>query len=106
MFRNHRSMTVLQAAHESPTISHLAQLASESLARLKCIEGLLPKTLVKSITAGPIDGTEWCLILENNAAAAKLRQLAPALKAHLRIKGYGVTSIRLRVQDSSSQQKS
>jgi hypothetical protein len=102
MIRNHRSVTALQAAHESPTLAHLAGLANESSARLKSIQGLIPKSLLGSIKAGPIDGTVWCLILENNAVAAKLRQLMPALQAHLRSKGWEVTSIRLKVQMSSS----
>lgn len=101
MIRNHRSVTALQAAHESPALAHLALLAAESSARLKSIESLVPKPLLKSIQAGPIDGTVWCLILENNAVAAKLRQLMPALEAHLRSKGWEVTAIRLKVQMSS-----
>jgi hypothetical protein len=40
----------------------------------------------------------WCLILDNNAAAAKIRQLLPALQSHLRVKGWEVNSIRLKVQ--------
>lgn len=35
---------------------------------------------------------------ENNAAAAKLRQVLPAFAAHLRVKGWDVTEIRLRIQ--------
>ncbi|TAF88088.1 MAG: hypothetical protein EAZ54_00290 [Curvibacter sp.] len=103
MMKNHRSVTALQAAQESPTLSHLAHLAGESTARLKSLEGLIPQTLRKSIKAGPIDGTVWCLILDNNAVAAKLRQLMPSLQAHLRSKGWEVTSIRLKVQMSSPQ---
>jgi hypothetical protein len=101
MIRNHRSVSALQAAHESPTLSHFAALAKESNARLKSLEGLIPGVLLKNIKAGPIDGSTWCLLLDNNAVAAKLRQLMPALQAHLRSKGWEVTSIRLKVQMSS-----
>lgn len=101
MIRNHRSVTALQAAHESPTLAHFANLANESSARLESIQGLIPKSLLSSIKAGPIDGTVWCLLLENNAVAAKLRQLMPALQVHLIAKGWEVTSIRLKVQMSS-----
>ena len=100
--KNHRSLSALQAAQESPALAHLAQLAAESRARLQSLEGLLPRTLMKSIQAGPIEGGTWCLILENNAVAAKLRQLMPAVQAHLRSKGWEVTSIRLKVQMTSS----
>jgi hypothetical protein len=45
-----------------------------------------------------VDGTSWCLLVTGNAAAAKLRQLLPALQAHLRSRGWEVNSIRLKVQ--------
>jgi ethanolamine ammonia-lyase small subunit len=40
------------------------------------------------------------LLLDNNAVAAKVRQLLPSLEAHLRSKGWEITSIRLKVQMS------
>ncbi len=97
---NHRprSVTVLQAAGETPALARLTELTRESSARLKAIEPLVPAALRHSLTAGPIDGAVWCLILDNNATAAKIRQLLPAFQAHLRSKGWEVTSIRLRVQ--------
>ncbi|WP_293660678.1 hypothetical protein [Rhodoferax sp. OV413] len=101
MSKNHRSVTALQAARESPTLARLADLSDESKARLRSIGVLIPKGLQNSIQAGPIEGPVWCLILENNAVAAKLRQLIPAIQAHLRSKGWEVTSIRLKVQMSS-----
>ncbi len=93
-----RSYTVLQAAGETPTLARLTELTRDSSARLKAIEQLVPVALRHSLTAGPIDGAVWCLILDNNATAAKIRQLLPAFMAHLRSKGWEVTSIRLRVQ--------
>lgn len=102
MIRNHRSLSAIQAAQESPALAHLTLLAAESNARLRSLEGLLPRALMRSIQAGPIEGSTWCLILDNNAVAAKLRQLMPAIQAHLRTKGWEVTSIRFKVQMSSS----
>ena len=52
-----------------------------------------------SLQAGPIDGANWCLIVPNNAAAAKLRQLIPALLAHLRSQGWDVNTIRIRIKE-------
>jgi hypothetical protein len=101
MSKNHRSVTALQAAKESPTLAHLAELSAESTARLRSIASLVPTALLKSIKPGPIEGDVWCLILDNNAVAAKLRQLMPAIQAHLRSKGWEVTSIRLKVQMAS-----
>ncbi len=102
MERRAQSLTILQASEASPTLARLAELARDSTARLKAIESLIPATLRPAINAGPIDATQWCLLLDNNAAAAKLRQLLPALEAHLRVKGWDTRSIRLKVQDARS----
>jgi hypothetical protein len=100
MMRKHRSVTVLQATQDSPTLARLADLAIDSSARLKAIQSLIPSSLRPAIQAGPIEGLSWCLILDNAAVAAKLRQLLPALQAHLQSKGWEINSIRLKVQMS------
>ena len=101
MLRRHHAVTVLQASQDSPTLARLTELGQESLARLKAIEPLIPAGLRASIKAGPIDGPVWCMILDNAAASAKLRQLLPTFAAHLRVKGWEVSSIRLKVQIAS-----
>lgn len=98
MNRRHQSVTLLQASQDSPTLARLTELARDSDARLKAIEQLIPASLRPAVKAGPIEGPVWCLILNNNAAAAKIRQILPALAAHLRVKGWEVNSIRLKVQ--------
>lgn len=100
MIRRHVPVTLLQATQESPILARLSALSDDSVARLKAIQPLIPTALRSAVTAGPIEGTSWCLLLDNNAAAAKMRQLLPALAAHLRSKGWEVTSIRLKVQIS------
>ena len=87
-----------QAALESPTLAKLAQLARESGERLEAVDPLIPASLRSAIRAGPIDGTAWCLLVDSSAAAAKLRQVVPALLAHLCDRGWEVNSIRLKVQ--------
>ena len=98
MNRRNHSFTLLQATQDSPTLARLSTLAMESSARLKSIESLIPVTLRKAVRAGPIEDTVWCLLLDNNAIAAKIRQLLPSLVAHLRGKGWDVSAIRLKVQ--------
>lgn len=98
MNRRNQSFTLLQATQDSPTLARLTGLAMESSARLKSIEPLIPAPLRKAVRAGPIEGTVWCLILDNNAIAAKIRQLLPSLESHLRTKGWEVSAIRLKVQ--------
>ena len=98
MNRRPNAVSLLQASQESPTLARLSELARDSVARLKAIEPLLPVALRSAITAGPIDGPTWCLLVSSTAVAAKLRQLLPALQAHLRTKGWEITAIRLKVQ--------
>ena len=98
MNRRQHSFTLLQASQDSPTLARLTELTRDSVARLKAIEALIPQSLRTTVKAGPIEGPVWCLILDNNASAAKLRQILPALESHLRVKGWEVNSIRLKVQ--------
>jgi hypothetical protein len=91
-------VTLSQAVQDSPVLAMLSKLTRDSTDRLKAIQTMIPVTLQSAITAGPIDGPYWCLIVNNSAAAAKIRQLLPALEAQLHTKGWENTSIRLRVQ--------
>lgn len=91
-------VTLQQAADESPTLARLAQLARESGEQLRAVESLIPPALRSAIRPGPIDGASWCLLVEGNAAAAKLRQVLPALLGRLRDRGSQITAIRLKVQ--------
>lgn len=79
-------------------LAQLSALTRDSSARLRAIEHLIPAALRPALQAGPIDGTRWCLLVQGSAAAAKLRQLLPALEAHLRSEGWEISAIRLKVQ--------
>ena len=85
------------AAQNAPTLAHLAKLGRESSDRLKAIESLIPETLRSAVKAGPIDEKNWCLLVGSNAAAAKIRQLLPALEGRLLADGWKVNSIRLKI---------
>ena len=98
MNRRQPPFTLEQAAQESPTFAKLTALARESGERLAAIQPLIPAPLRTSVKAGPIEADTWCLLVDGSAAAAKLRQLLPALQAHLRSRGWEVTAIRLKVQ--------
>ena len=95
--RRHHPVPLYEAAGESPTLARLAQLARESAERLKAIESFIPLPLRPCVRPGPIEGTSWCLLVDGNAAAAKLRQLVPALVTQLNSRGWEVNSIRLKV---------
>jgi hypothetical protein len=98
MIRRTRAITLLQATQDSETLNRLCELATESSQRLKSIQALMPPSLRDCVHPGPIEGAVWCLLLDNNAAAAKIKQLLPSLQAHLRSKGWEVNAIRLKVQ--------
>ncbi|MGQ0708475.1 MAG: hypothetical protein ACT4NV_01870 [Rhodoferax sp.] len=97
MFRKTVPKRIGQATMEAPTLARLATLALESSAMLRCIESLVPPGLRAQLQAGPWDQSQWCILVSNNAVAAKLRQLQPALESHLRSKGWNVQSLRLKV---------
>lgn len=96
--RRHHAVTAINAVESSPTLAKLAALTQDSSRRLKAVQPLIPPMLRASLQAGPIEGDCWCLLVKNNAAAAKVRQLLPAIAAHLRSKGWNVASIRIKVQ--------
>jgi hypothetical protein len=98
MIRRPPAVTLQQATQDSPVLARLTDLNNDSQARLRAVESMIPAVLRATITAGPIDGAIWCLIVNNNAAAAKLRQMLPSLTTHLQAKGWEVNAIRLKVQ--------
>lgn len=98
--RHLHPITLQQAAEDSPTLARLAQLARESGERLQAVDLLIPASLRSAVRPGPIEGPVWCLLVDSNAAAAKLRQVVPALVNRLRDRGWQVNSIRLKVQST------
>ena len=92
-----QAMTVHEAVQKSPALGQLTALIQDSSARLKAIESLIPETLRPFVKAGPIDGDVWCLLVNGNATAAKLRQLTPLIQSRLLGKGWKGTSIRLKI---------
>jgi hypothetical protein len=100
MAKINQALTLMEAAQESPNLAQLTALTRESSLRLKTLQSLLPAPLRSTLQAGPIEGTEWCLLVSSNAAAAKLRQMLPALVAHLNSHGHAVEKIRLKILQS------
>jgi hypothetical protein len=89
--------TLEEAVLRAPSLANLVLLAQTSQRYLACIKPLLPPALLPAIAAGPIEDTVWCLVVQGNAVAAKLRQMLPRLVTHLQAQEHRVSAIRLRV---------
>lgn len=95
--RQIKPVSFSQAIDASPSLARLNNMVRESSDLLKKVERLLPQALRNNVKAGPIDHDAWCLLVSGNAAAAKVRQLVPALLSHLQNLGSKVTVIRIKV---------
>ena len=91
------AVSLHQAAGNSPSLARLTDLVRESNQRLKAVETLIPVALRSAVKAGPIDGENWCLLVNGNAASAKVRQLIPLIQSSLLRQGWTVKSIRLKI---------
>jgi hypothetical protein len=96
--RSKQPLTLAQAVDSAPSLARLIELGRQSKAMLDAISHLIPRPLLGSVTAGPIEQDCWCLLVSNNSAAAKMRHMTPQLQTQLRAKGYEVNAIRVKVQ--------
>jgi hypothetical protein len=83
-------------AHSEP-LALLARRLRESQDRLAAIAPLLPPAMRAHVRHGPVDEQGWALLVQNNAVAAKLRQMLPAIEAQLRLKGFAPVPGRVRL---------
>ena len=98
VFSRGKSQTLEQVVNSAPSLAQLSAIARDTQNRLKAIAPLLPMSLRPLIQSGGVEGDAWCLLVPNSAVAAKLRQILPALCAHLRTKGWDVSTIRVKVK--------
>jgi hypothetical protein len=99
-----RSTTVFsldEAVGAAPVLAQLRERLALSERCLGHVRALIPITMRHQVKAGPIDGTQWCLLVGSAAASTKLRQLLPNIQAALTQQGFEVTSIRIKVQTAS-----
>jgi len=91
------TLPLAAALGQSEPLSSLLRRMHDSRARLDTVVGLLPETLRPVVRPGPLDETGWVLLVGDSAAAAKLRQLMPALEATLLAAGWPALPIRIKV---------
>jgi hypothetical protein len=107
--RIREAISVVQAVQQAPSLANLAKQAKQSAECLRLVTPLIPPPMRSGVQAGPLQQiaqtdaereshtTQWCLLAANSAVAAKLRQLTPALAAHLRTHGQDVQDIRIKI---------
>lgn len=97
------ALTLEQAMREAPALAGLIGRLEQSSAMLRQVRPLIPPGI--DIQAGPVQDGHWCLLVGNNAGAAKVRQLLPALLSSLKSAGWPTQSIRVKVADSSASRR-
>lgn len=98
-----RSSTVYsleEAVGAAPVLAQLRERIALSQRCLNHVRPLIPITMRQQVKAGPIDGSQWCLLVGSAAASSKLRQLLPAIQSSLLQHGFDVTEIRVKIQTS------
>ena len=85
------------ALGQSEPLNSLLRRLRDSRARLATVADLLPETLRPAVRPGPLDDAGWVLLVADSSAAAKLRQLMPALEAALLAAGWPVVPVRIKV---------
>jgi hypothetical protein len=91
-----------EAAGSAPVLAQLRERLALSERCLGHVRALIPITMRHQVKAGPIEGTEWCLLVGSAAASSKLRQLLPTIQSALTQQGFEVTAIRIKVQNASA----
>ncbi len=91
------ALSLNQAIEGAPALARLASLVDQSSAMYRCVQDVIPPALRPVVTPGPLDGTDWCLMVSSSAAAAKLRQLAPLIRTRLQQQGWQVLTLRVKM---------
>ena len=92
------SLKLSTALDRSEPLGLLLRRLQEARAHFEAIAPLLPPNLRADIRPGPVEGESWTLLAAHNPAAAKVRQMLPALLQCLQQAGWQGTSIKVRVQ--------
>ncbi len=83
-----RDMAFAQLA---PSVEQMVQLAAD-------ISRLLPASLVRNISPGPVREGVLTLFVAHGALAARLRHLEPSLIQDLQRRGWAIHALRIRIR--------
>ena len=92
-----KSVEVLKAAQSAPGLAQLLAQAARSRSQIEDLKGLVPANMLNQLKSGTLEGGHWILMLKSPAFAAKVRQMGPAICAHLRSRGWDIQTITVKV---------
>jgi len=87
-----------QAMQGSEPLHGLMEKVRDSRNRLAAVIDMLPAGLRDTVRAGPLDEKAWVLLVDNAAAAAKLRQMLPNLEKRLQAAGWVAPPPKVKIQ--------
>ena len=99
---SHRTAHVQQFAQEAPAFASLMRQIEVARARMDVIRPLLQPALRAQVQPGALGQESWSLLAPNAAAAARLRQQAPALLGALQRAGHEVERLDIKVRAPSA----
>ena len=86
-----------EALDDHATVNALLAGHRQAVRCFEQVRPLLPETLAALVRPGPIDAGTWTLFVEHASAAAKLRQLLPALQVAASAVDASIAQVRLKV---------
>lgn len=98
--RSHTMLSLDEAVGAAPTLAALRDRVRKSQSLIEQVRHLIPTALRPHIHAGPVDDTEWCLLVDSASASTKVRQMLPALLQALNQNGAKINAIRVKVQQA------
>ena len=90
-------LQVGRAIEGNVSLASLLARLNDSKRRFEAIVPLLPEALRSDVQPGPLDDQQWTLLASNAAAAAKLRQMLPALTSTLESVGWAGPVLKVKV---------
>lgn len=87
-----------QAIEGAPTLSALLAGHQRANACFQRMLPVVPPSLRALVRPGPVDGACWTVFVEHSAAAAKLRQLVPALLAAVSDFDGSIAEVKIKIQ--------
>ncbi len=94
------SKCITDAVNDAPELKLLSQRIALGKRRLACIAQVLPASLASHLDSGGCDEQSWCVLVPNNAVAAKLRQMLPLLQQALEREEGTPIEVRLRIANA------